>query len=98
MFLLGRQAILGHDPPMYLRSITAVLLPCLASVHAMYLPPSPLPRTTTSYFFTFESLMVIPSLNFVHFRGPDRSDLDGHEDALQVANGRVDPRSLSPDR
>src|ERR1700679_1645699 len=49
-FLLGRQAIFGHEPPMYLRSITATCCPCLASVHARYLDPSPLPRITRSYF------------------------------------------------
>src|SRR5215813_5815707 len=49
MFLLGRQAMLGQEPPIYFRSITATCFPCLASVHAMYLDPSPLPKTTMSY-------------------------------------------------
>src|SRR5579862_1683522 len=43
MFLLGRQAMFGHDPPMYLRSITATRCPCLATVH-----PVPPPRITRS--------------------------------------------------
>src|SRR5271165_2359737 len=49
IFLLGRQAMLGQEPPTYFRSITATCFPCLASVQAMYLEPSPLPSTTTSY-------------------------------------------------
>src|ERR1700747_2518644 len=49
MFLLGRQAMFGHDPPMYLRSITATRFPCWARVHAANFDPAPLPRTTRSY-------------------------------------------------
>src|SRR5215813_14523410 len=48
-FLLGRQAIFGHDPPMYLRSITSTRCPSPAKVHAAIVPPVPLPRMTTSY-------------------------------------------------
>src|SRR5258706_11193838 len=48
-FLLGRQAMLGHEPPTYFRSMTAVFIPFLASVQAMYLPASPLPSTRRSY-------------------------------------------------
>ena len=50
MFLLGRQATFGHAPPTYFRSIEAVRLPSLAMVHAINLPPVPLPSTRTSYF------------------------------------------------
>src|SRR5580658_10573575 len=48
MFLLGKHAMFGHEPPIHLRSMTAVFRPFLASVHARYLPPSPLPRTRIS--------------------------------------------------
>ena len=48
MFLLGRQAIFGHDPPISLRSTTAVRCPSLAMVQARYLPDSPLPITRMS--------------------------------------------------
>src|SRR5262245_33323125 len=48
-FLLGRQAMLGQDPPIYRLSMTAVRFPCGASVQARSLPAAPLPRTTTSY-------------------------------------------------
>ena len=34
MFLLGRQAMFGHDPPMYLRSMTATRFPSPAKVQA----------------------------------------------------------------
>src|SRR6201988_2724660 len=49
MFLLGRQAMFGQEPPIYFRSITTARIPFLAWVQATYLPASPLPRTTTSY-------------------------------------------------
>jgi hypothetical protein len=55
MFLLGRQAMLGHDPPTYFRSIAATRSPRPAKVHAAIVPPVPLPRITRSYssmFFT----------------------------------------------
>src|SRR5580704_9259942 len=52
MFLLGRQAMLGHDPPIYLRSITATRLPSLAKVHAARVEPVPSPRITRSYSST----------------------------------------------
>src|SRR5262245_59778011 len=50
MFLLGRHAMFGQDPPIYFRSMTAVRLPSLAIVQAINLPAVPLPSTTTSYF------------------------------------------------
>src|SRR5579872_4153304 len=53
MFLLGRQAILGQEPPINLRSTTAVRSPVLASVQAVYLPASPLPRGQDSYSVRF---------------------------------------------
>src|SRR5215471_19824214 len=49
IFLLGRQAMLGQEPPIYFRSMTTARIPFLARVQAMYLPASPLPSTTTSY-------------------------------------------------
>src|SRR5262252_4003546 len=49
MFLLGRQAMFGHDPPTYWRSITATRCPCLANVHAAMVDPVPPPRITRSY-------------------------------------------------
>src|SRR6476620_12756583 len=52
MFLLGRQAMLGHDPPIYLRSITATRCPCAAKVHAAMVDPVPPPRITKSYSST----------------------------------------------
>src|ERR1043166_7803639 len=48
MFLLGRQAMFGHDPPTYWRSITATRWPCLAKVHAAMVDPVPPPRITRS--------------------------------------------------
>src|ERR1700730_8403802 len=60
MFLLGKQAIFGHAPPMYFRSIEAVRLPSLAIVHAINLPAAPLPSTRTSYF----SGSLMPLISF----------------------------------
>src|SRR5215475_6681643 len=48
MFLLGRHAMLWHEPPMYLRSIRATRFPCSAVVHAATFAPVPLPSTTRS--------------------------------------------------
>src|SRR5882672_5433926 len=48
MFLLGRHAILGQEPPIYLRSTTATRLPSLANVHAATVDPVPPPRITRS--------------------------------------------------
>ena len=36
-FLLGKQAMFGHDPPMYFRSTTAVRWPACAMVHVTLL-------------------------------------------------------------
>src|SRR5262249_59931953 len=47
-FLLGRQAILGQEPPIHRRSTTAVRRPDRAICQATFLPPSPLPRIRTS--------------------------------------------------
>src|SRR6202167_3293225 len=47
-FLLGKQAMFGHDPPMYLRSTTATRLPSPANVHAATVEPVPPPRITRS--------------------------------------------------
>src|SRR3977135_330771 len=47
-FLLGRQLVFGQEPPINLRSTTAVRGPDLAMCQARYLPPSPLPRTSIS--------------------------------------------------
>src|SRR5580704_13748553 len=49
MFLLGRQAMFGHDPPIYLRSTAATRCPCLAKVQAAIVDPVPPPRITRSY-------------------------------------------------
>src|ERR1700730_5683858 len=48
MFLLGRQAIFGQEPPMYLRSITATRCPCAANVQAAMVDPVPPPRIIRS--------------------------------------------------
>src|SRR5579863_6592569 len=49
MFLLGKQAIFGHDPPTYFRPITATRCPFEAKVQAINFPPAPLPMITMSY-------------------------------------------------
>ena len=44
-FLLGRQAMLGQEPPIHLRSTTAVRRPDPAMCQASSLPPAPLPKS-----------------------------------------------------
>src|SRR5262249_27527800 len=48
MFLLGRHAILGQEPPIYLRSTTATRFPSPAKVQAAMVDPVPPPRITRS--------------------------------------------------
>src|SRR5262245_38910166 len=48
-FLLGRQLMLGHEPPIHRRSTTAVRCPALAMSQARSFPPAPLPRMRISY-------------------------------------------------
>src|SRR5258705_11940116 len=48
IFLLGKPAMFGHDPPMYLRSTTATCFPSPAKVHAAMVEPVPPPRITRS--------------------------------------------------
>src|SRR5262249_25011668 len=50
MMLVDKQAMLGHEPPMYLRSITTTRCPCAAKVQAATVPPVPPPRTTRVFF------------------------------------------------
>src|SRR5262245_38922133 len=47
-FLLGRQLMLGQEPPIYRRSTTAVRRPDRAISQARSLPPLPLPRIRIS--------------------------------------------------
>jgi hypothetical protein len=47
-FLLGKHAMLGHDPPMYFSSTTTVRYPAWAKFHVRCLPASPLPITRIS--------------------------------------------------
>src|SRR5260370_37001936 len=44
-FLLGMHAILWQEPPIHLRSTSAVRWPSSARVHATILPPVPPPKT-----------------------------------------------------
>src|SRR5882724_12967844 len=48
MFLLGKHAMFGHDPPIYLRSTTATRFPSPANVQAATVEPVPPPRITRS--------------------------------------------------
>src|SRR6516162_5251879 len=49
MFLLGRHAMFGHEPPMYFRSTTATRFPSAANVQAATVEPVPPPRIKRSY-------------------------------------------------
>src|ERR1700730_4822251 len=65
IFLLGRQAMLGQEPPIYFRSMTTARIPFLARVQAMYLPASPLPSTTTSYSSGGDIGVCMGSVNYL---------------------------------
>src|SRR5689334_22718168 len=60
-FLLGRQLIFGHEPPIHRRSTTAVGSPAWAKCQAKYFPPSPLPTIT----FLKCSTAIAPSFPYV---------------------------------
>src|SRR5215469_832088 len=60
-FLLGKQAMFGQDPPISLRSTTAVRRPAVAIVQARFLPASPLPIMRNSNCCL--SAMAIPKAN-----------------------------------
>src|ERR1700739_4612864 len=48
MFLLGKHAMFGHDPPIYLRSTTATRLPSSPKAPPAWAEPVPPPRITRS--------------------------------------------------
>src|SRR3989441_12511520 len=56
MFLLGKHAMFGHDPPMYLRSTTATCFPSPANVHAAMVGPVPPPQNHQIEFFRLRLL------------------------------------------
>src|SRR3989442_1389256 len=60
MFLLGRHAMFGQEPPTYFRSIAAVFIPFLASVQERSLPATPLPRMSKSYSSALIADAVLP--------------------------------------
>src|SRR6185312_7022383 len=69
MFLLGKQAIFGHDPPMYLRSITATRCPCPANVQAAMVDPVPPPRITKSNSSDELLLVLLMQMSFSERQG-----------------------------
>src|ERR687892_1525585 len=58
-FLLGKQLMLGQEPPIYRRSTTIVFRPDRAICHARSLPPAPLPRTRISYRSGWNMLFLL---------------------------------------
>src|SRR5205807_1374079 len=61
MFLLGRHAMFGQEPPRYLRSTVATRCPCSANVHARNFDPVPLPSNRRSY--SSASVILAPVLD-----------------------------------
>src|SRR5215813_4665776 len=64
-FLLGRQATLGHDPPIIDRSTTTDFWPILARFQARIFPASPLPITR---FWQCSTVILI-----LRYSAPDHS-------------------------
>src|SRR3989442_6292198 len=60
MFLLGRHAMFGQEPPTYFRSTTTVFIPFLASVQERSLPAAPLPSMSKSYSSALIADAVLP--------------------------------------
>src|SRR5438309_3003835 len=60
MFLLGRHAMFGQEPPTYFRSTTTVFIPFLARVQERSLPAAPLPRMSRSYSSALIADAVLP--------------------------------------
>src|ERR1700674_4687284 len=100
MFLLGKHAMFGHDPPMYLRSITATRFPSPAKVHAAIVDPVAPPRISSSTFSTCGCLdiwtdeafcvlfMLIPSRKLLHCESAN-ADLSGQRRAQIAAPGQL---------
>jgi hypothetical protein len=65
------QAMFGQEPPIYFRSIRTERFPFLAWVQVMYLPASPLPRTTRSYS---SGGVCIASISYQALSGRENSD------------------------
>src|SRR5215472_8270407 len=62
--LLGRQAMLGQEPPTYFLSMTAAFMPFFARVQDSSLPAAPLPSTSRSYSSGCEAVLFICSAPF----------------------------------
>src|SRR5215831_16849700 len=83
-FLLGRQAMLGQEPPIHRRSTTAVRRPDPAICQANTLPPAPLPRIKISTCSDFDI-------------GPSVSCFHSQEALMDPARGRRSTEFLHPD-
>src|SRR6266536_5211417 len=59
MFLLGKHAMFGHEPPMYLRSTTATCFPSPAKVHEAMVEPVPPQRITRSKSSGWDELLSV---------------------------------------
>src|SRR5579862_1310015 len=70
MFLLGRQATLGHAPPSNQRSTTAVRRPAPAIVQATNLPDPPLPITRFSNFSMLDIGLPPQAVRNCRYRRP----------------------------
>src|SRR6516225_5682795 len=81
MFLLGKQAMFGHDPPMYLRSTTATRFPSPANVHAAIVEPVPPPSITRSNSSGCVVLAVAEELSM----GFMRPFLSGHSEPALIS-------------
>src|SRR5216683_8283056 len=97
MFLLGRHAILGQEPPIYLRSTTATRLASPANVHAAIVDPVPPPRITRSNSSSCVSMRIFLSERQVHSACASCSGAitPGGEDSVTWHNASGEVRSIS---
>src|SRR5580704_8508903 len=75
MFLLGRHAMFGHEPPTHLRSTTTARCPFCAKAPARTLPPAPPPSTTRSYSSGEVDVFIDMALFLLSCEEPYRNDL-----------------------
>src|SRR6266436_2969465 len=98
MFLLGRHAMLGQEPPIYLRSTTATRLPSPANVHAATVERVPPPRITRSNSSGCDFLRTSgDEVLSVRFMRLFLSERQVHSGLCESISG-VRPRSKSPRR
>src|SRR6058998_3356948 len=91
-FLLGRQLMLGQEPPIHRRSTTAVRCPAPAMSQARSFPPAPLPRMRISY----RSVGMVISLRRWYWLSKRRDHFRGEQLEMRLCPPRRQSRRQRP--